>query len=131
MADDLALLREWLEILPEGRFELFSGRIAEDFALRLPYPPPGVPGEFLGREVVRERLQTTAKGRSPIQFSDLVLRRTDDPELFVTTGNGQATMNSGKVYRNSYVMFTRIRDGMVLEHIEYLNPLKVMEAMGD
>ena len=60
-----------------------------------------------------------------------MLRRTDDPELFVTTGNGQATMNSGKIYRNSYVMFTRIRDGMVLEHIEYLNPLAVMEAMGD
>ena len=131
MVDDLALLREWLEILPEGRFDEFSGQIAENFALRLPYPPPGVPGEFLGREIVRERLQTTAKGRSPIIFSDLVLRRTDDPELFVTTGKGQATMNSGKVYRNSYVMFTRIRDGMVLEHVEYLNPLMVIEAMGD
>jgi ketosteroid isomerase-like protein len=129
MSDDLALLREFLDCLPEGRFDAFSGKIAEDFALRLPYPPPGVPGEFVGREVVRERLATTAKGRSPIQFSDLVLRRTDDPELFVTTGKGQARMNNGKDYRNSYVMFTRIRDGVVLEHIEYLNPLAVMAVM--
>lgn len=130
MADALDLLREFLDILPEGRFDEFSGQIAEDFALRLPYPPPGVPGEFLGREVVRERLQSTAKGRSPIVFSDLVLRRTDNPELFVTTGKGQATMNNGKDYRNSYVMFTRIKDGVVLEHIEYLNPLAVMAVMG-
>ncbi len=130
MADALDLLREFLDILPEGRFDEFSGQIAEDFALRLPYPPPGVPGEFLGREVVRERLQSTAKGRSPIVFSDPVLRRTDNPELFVTTGKGQATMNNGKDYRNSYVMFTRIKDGVVLEHIEYLNSLAVMAVMG-
>jgi ketosteroid isomerase-like protein len=129
MSDGLALLREFLEYLPEGRFDEFSGQIAEDFALRLPYPPPGVPGEFVGRKVVQERLASTAKGRSPIIFSDLILRRTDDPELYVTTGKGQATMNNGKDYRNNYVMFTRIRDGVVLEHIEYLNPLAVMGVM--
>ena len=52
MADDLALLREWLEVMPEGRFGDFSGKIADDFALRLPFPPPGVPTEFVGRDTV-------------------------------------------------------------------------------
>ena len=130
MADELALLGEWLEIMPEGRFDQFSGKIAEDFVLRLPFPPPGVPSEFAGRETVKALLQKTSQGRSPLVFHDIVTLRTEDPELFVTTCKGQATMNSGKSYRNSYVILTRIRDGVVLEHTEYLNPLKVMEASG-
>jgi uncharacterized protein len=129
MPDDLALLREWLEVLPEGRFDAFSGKIADDFVLRLPFPPPGVPGEFIGRDTVMAVMQRTAAGRGPIAFSDLVCRRTDDPEQFMTTCRGEALMNSGKTYRNNYLMLTRIRDGVVLEHIEYLNPLAVMEAM--
>ena len=130
MADDLALLREWLEVMPEGRFADFSGRIAEDFVLRLPFPPPGVPTEFAGRDTVQAILHQTAQGRSPLIFSDIVSLRTEDPELFMTTCQGQATMNSGKSYRNQYIILTRIRDGVVLEHVKYLNPLAVMEAAG-
>ena len=130
MADDLALVREWLEVMPEGRFADFSGEIAEDFVLRLPFPPPGVPSEFVGRETVRTLLAQTAQGRSPLVFHDIATLRTEDPELFLTTCKGQATMNSGKPYRNQYVILTRIRDGVVLEHVEYLNPLAVMAAAG-
>ena len=130
MADDLALLREWLEVMPEGRFDEFSGEIAEDFALRLPFPPPGVPSEFTGRDTVQAILQKTSEGRGPLVFHDIVTLRTEDPELFMTTCKGRATMNSGKIYRNQYIVLTRIRDGVVLEHIEYLNPLAVMEASG-
>jgi uncharacterized protein len=128
MADDFALVSEWLDVLPEGRFGEFSGRISDDLALRLPFPPPGVPTEFRGRDTVQGILNKTAEGRSPLKFYDVVTLRTEDPELYVTTCRGEATMNSGKSYRNSYVIFTRIRDGEVLEHIEYLNPLMVMEA---
>ena len=130
MADDFALVGEWLEVLPEGRFDDFSGRIAEGLVLRLPFPPPGVPTEFTGRDAVQAILQKTAQGRSPLVFHDVVTLRTEDPELFMTTCRGEATMNSGKPYRNRYVILTRIRDGVVLEHIEYLNPLAVMEAAG-
>ena len=38
-------------------------------------------------------------------------------------------MASGRPYANSYVIFVRLREGQVAEHTEYLNPLKVIEAM--
>jgi len=130
MSDDLTLLHEWLEVLPEGRFDDFSGEIAEDFVLRLPFVPPGIPTEFAGRETVRQALQSTAATRSPLTFEDVVIRRTDEDGLYVVTARGGATMNTGKVYRNQYVLLVRLKDGVVLEHTEYLNPLAVMEAMG-
>jgi uncharacterized protein len=128
MSDIVELAAAWLDHFAEAEFERFPGTIAEDFVLYLPFVPPGVPHEIRGREKVRQVLQETAKGRSRIAFSDVKIMRTEDPELVVATANGEARMANGNTYRNSYVFFTRIRDGEVLEHTEYLNPLQVMAA---
>jgi ketosteroid isomerase-like protein len=131
MTDIVALVEAWLAVLPGGDFDAFPGEISPDFVLRLPFVPPGVPSEFKGRETARAALQSSAKHRSPLVFTDKVIRRTEDAELVVTTAKAEATMASGKVYRNEYVMLTRIRGRTVIEHVEYLNPLAIMAAMAD
>lgn len=128
--DIVALAEAWLKVLPEGDFDAFPGEVSPDFVLRLPFVPPGVPTEFVGRDAAQAALQGSAKGRSPLVFTDKVIRRTEDPDLVVTTARAEATMANGNAYRNDYVMFTRIRDGVVIEHVEYLNPLAIMAAMG-
>ena len=131
IADVVALARKWLEVMPQGEFDQLPGQVAQDFVLRLPFAPPGVPTEFVGRDTAQRALSESARGRSRLTLDNIVLLRTEDPELLVATATGSATMTSGKAYRNSYAIFVRIRDGQVIEHIEYLDPLKVMEAMGD
>ena len=131
MSDNIELARRWLEIMPEGAFDKLDMQISPDFVLRLPFAPPGVPSEFIGREVAQQALSGSAKRRSPLVFENLELLATQDPELFVATANGEATMASGKIYRNSYVIFVRIRDGLVVEHIEYMNPLNIIAAFAD
>ena len=128
MSDIIEQVRNWLEVFAEGDFDAYPGGVAEDFVLRLPFVPPGVPTEFRGRDFASKALAESAKGRSRLIFSNKVMRRTDDPELVVTTADAEAVMANGNPYRNSYVIFTRIRDGVVLEHIEYLNPLAILEA---
>lgn len=132
MITDIAeLAGKWLEVLPEGEFDQLPGQVAEDFVLRLPYAPQGVPSEFRGRDVAQKALSESARGRSRLILENVQLLRTEDPELLVATATGGATMGNGKAYRNSYVMFVRIRDHMVVEHTEYFNPLKVIEAFAD
>ena len=128
MTDLIELTAEWLQVLPEGNFEAFSGEVSPDFVLRLPFVPEGVPNEFKGRDVAQAVLRASAQGRSPLVFTDKIIRRTEDPELALTTARAEAVMANGKPYRNEYIMLTRIRDGVVLEHIEYLNPLAIMAA---
>jgi ketosteroid isomerase-like protein len=128
MTDLIALTEAWLKVLPEGNFEEFPGTVSPDFVLRLPFVPPGVPNEIRGRDQVQAVLKRTAQGRGPLVFSDKVIRRTEDPELTVTTCKGEARMNNGKIYRNEYVILTRIRGDEVIEHVEYLNPLAIMAA---
>ncbi len=130
MDESLTLVHAWLEVMPEGRFDALAGKIAEDFVLRLPFAPPGVPEEFRGREHAAQVLSGSAANRSPLTFENLKVLRTEDPELFVATATASAVMAGGKHYANSYVIFVRLREGQVIEHIEYLNPLKVIEAMG-
>ena len=131
ITDIVELAHKWLEVLSEGRFDELPGQVAEHFILRLPFAPPGIPSEFRGRDFAAQALSTAAKNRSPLLFDSVVLLRTEDPELLVATANGEAQMANGKTYRNSYVIFVRIRGGQVIEHIEYLNPLKVMEAFAE
>lgn len=131
MANIVELAQAWLDAFPEGDFEAFPGKVSPDFVLRLPFVPAGVPSEFRGREVAQAALAGSAKGRSKLVFENVRILRTEDPELVVTTADAEAKMANGRTYRNSYVMLTRIRDGVVLEHVEYLNPLAVMESMGE
>lgn len=128
MTDITALADAWLQCLPEGDFEAFPGTVSPDFVLRLPFVPEGVPTEFKGREVAQAALKGSAKGRSKLVFTNKRILRTEDPELVVTTADAEARMANGNLYRNSYVMFTRIRGREVLEHVEYLNPLAIMAA---
>ena len=128
MTDIVELMRAWLDVFAEGEFEDFPGTVSPDFVLRLPFAPPGVPTEIRGRETVREALRASSTRRSKLVFEDIAILRTEDPELVVTTAKAEAKMTNGRIYRNSYVMLTRIRDGMVLQHVEYLNPLAVMES---
>jgi ketosteroid isomerase-like protein len=128
VTDIVELMRVWLEVFAEGDFESFPGEVSPDFVLQLPFAPPGVPTEIRGREAVRETLRASSTRRSKLVFEDVVILRTEDPELVVTTARAEAKLSSGGIYRNRYVMLTRIRDRMVLQHVEYLNPLAVMES---
>lgn len=130
MTDNLALVHQWLKVMPEGRFDALPGKVAEQFVLRLPFAPPGVPEEFRGRAAAQAALSGSAKNRAPLVFTDLVVLRTEDPDLYVATANASTTMGNGKPYANSYVIFVRLEGGQIAEHTEYLNPLKVIEAMG-
>lgn len=129
MTDKLALVHQWLEVMPEGRFDELPGKVADDFVLRLPFAPPGVPEEFRGREVAQAALSGSAKARAPLVFANLNVLRTEDPQLFVATAEASTTMGNGKPYANRYVIFVRLEGGQIAEHTEYLNPLKVIEAM--
>ena len=131
MTDIVELTQAWLEAFPEGDFDAFPGEVAPEFLFRLPFVPVGIASEIKGREAAQAVLKGSAERRTKLVFSDVVIRRTEDPELVMTTARAEAKMANGRPYRNEYIMLTRIRDGVVLEHTEYLNPLAVMESMAE
>ena len=130
MSDPIPIMREWLGLVAMGPAEAWAGRVSEDLVLRLPFAPPGVQREVVGREAAVEALRPAWSAKESFAWHDVVIRRTEDPELLVTTARSEVLLRSGRTYANSYVMLTRIREGRVCEHVEYFDPLAVIAAYG-
>ena len=73
-----------------------------------------------------ESLSAIWKIKERFDWHDVVIRATEDPELFVVTARSDVLLRSGQHYANGYVMLTRVRGGKILEHVEYFNPLPVL-----
>jgi ketosteroid isomerase-like protein len=130
MTDTIALIREWLDIVATGPAEAWRARAAEDLVIRLPFAPPGVQNELRGINQAVEALSAVWSAKERFSWHDVVIRKTEDAELFVTTARSEALLRSGQHYANSYVIMTRLRGGKVVEHVEYFNPLPVIEVFG-
>ena len=124
------LIREWLDVVSSGPAEAWPSYATDDAVIRLPFAPPGVAKELRGRIQAIEALSGLWQAKKSFAWHDVVIRRTDDPELFVTTARSEAVLVSGQNYANTYVILTRLRDGKVAEHVEYFNPLPVIEVFG-
>lgn len=130
MTDLTQLMRDWLDIVATGPAEAWPERVAEDVVIRLPFAPPGVPNTLHGQAAAIAQLSPVWSSKTRFDWRDVVILRTEDPELLVTTARSEVVLLSGQPYANSYVILTRFRDGKVVEHIEYFNPLPVIEAFG-
>lgn len=124
------LIREWMEITANGPAEAWHERAAAEVVIRLPYAPPGVPNEFRGLAQAVAAMSPIWAAKKSFTWHDVVIRKTEDLELFVTTARSEVLLLSGQHYANDYVMLTRLRHGKVVEHVEYFNPLPVIEVFG-
>jgi ketosteroid isomerase-like protein len=124
------LIREWMDLTAIGPAEAWVGKAAADVVVRLPYAPPGVVPEMRGFDAVRDTLSHHWGSKVSFDWHDVVILETEDPELFVTTARSEAIMTAGGRYANNYVMLTRVRDGLIVEHTEYFNPLPIVELLG-
>jgi ketosteroid isomerase-like protein len=130
MTDLTKLTRAWLDMVAMGPAEAWNGRVADDVVVRLPYAPPGVESELRGFQHARETLSHHWKTKQSFLWRDVVILRTEDPELLVTTARSDVMLTNGQPYANNYIMLTRIRDGKIVEHVEYFNPLPIIEMLG-
>lgn len=129
MSDAKALVREWMDLTAVGPAEAWQGKAAADLVVRLPYAPPGVVAEMRGFDQALEILSHHWAGKRSFDWHDVIIRETEDDGLFVTTARSEVVFDSGQTYANSYVMLTRVRDGQVVEHTEYFNPLPILEML--
>ena len=130
MTDLAKLMREWLDVVALGPAEAWPGRVAEDVVIRLPFAPPGVPSDIRGRDEAIAHMAPVWAGKRSFDWLDVTILATEEPGLLVTTARSEVVLKSGQPYANSYVILTRFEDGRVVEHIEYFNPLPVMQAFG-
>ena len=127
--NDKSFLLEWMNILASGPADAWTGRVAEDVVLRLPFAPAGVATEVRGRDQAIALMSDHWGSIDSFEWQDVTTYRTEDEGLFVTTARSQVKFSSGFDYSNDYVVLTRLKDGQVSEHTEYFNPLRVLAML--
>jgi ketosteroid isomerase-like protein len=122
-------LLDWMNMLASGPAEAWKHRVADDVTIRLPFAPPGVTTEMHGAEQAIAIMTEHWALIEQFEWRDVVVLRTEDPELFVTTAKSHVLFRSGVRYENDYINVTRFRDGLVVDHAEYFNPLPVLNML--
>ena len=122
MTDAKAFIREWMDATTMGPEENFVGFAAEDIVMRFPYIPAGMSDEIHGLENVLTTFREVWKDFATFEWHDVNISKVEGEDVYVATGRSEATRAGGQPYSNSYVLFTRVRDGKVVEHVEYFNP---------
>ena len=125
MSDPIGLIRRWLEILAAGTIGAWSEVVAAEALFRFPYAPSGMDPRSV--DEARAAIGAFWTNIQSFEWNDVVIRGTEDPQLFLTIARSEALTASGSRYANDYVMLTRIRNGRIVEHVEYFNPLVVQQ----
>jgi ketosteroid isomerase-like protein len=116
MATPTEVFHQLLSGITEGRFAELADLYAEDAVVEQPFALPE-PMRLVGREALRAHFTTPGVGGITLVASNVVVRRTDDPEVVVAEWD--YTVNGAGKLANVQIM--RVRDGLIVETRDYHN----------
>ncbi|MGW2377233.1 nuclear transport factor 2 family protein [Kitasatospora sp. NPDC001683] len=124
------VFQRFLEASVNNDWDAVADSYAEDVVVEIPFAPPGVPVATRGREVLRARFHGAAGIRRFTGSSDVVITRSDDPEvIFAEYQLLGAAVATGKAFASRYVMRLTVRDGLIVHSRDYGNPIATAVAL--
>lgn len=121
--------RETVELLlhttVSGTRDQMADLYAPDVVIEIPFAPDGIPAVTNGRETMRARMNAAASLFTFDSVSDVTLHETADPEVVIAEYRIHGHLSSsGKPFSLTFVMVTRVRDGLIVWSRDYGNPLE-------
>ncbi len=118
---NLAVVSRAFEAVGRGDVDAQIELFAEDAVLELPYAEP--PARLVGRPAIRSRLEPALRlFEIRIEVTDVHDCADPDQLILEYTSEGRVTTTQ-RSYRNSYVGFFRLGEGLIRFQREYYNPL--------
>lgn len=98
-----------------------------------PFPPiAGFPGEMTGASTVRKNFERDMGAFTPYNYQIHKIYEQADPSLLIAEYAADCTyLPRGVRYRNKYLGIMRFANGKVTWWREYLNPLPILEVVGN
>ena len=120
-------VEKYFQLHGAARLELF----AEDGAKIIPFNPTAHTAfEWRGKEHLKANFEFNAKDLSTWEFTGMEVHPFLDPNFFMVKASGHGVHADGSVYENSYLFTIRLRDGLITELCEYMNPVNGLTASG-
>lgn len=105
--------------------------IDQDLVWELPFAPAlGHPAALSGREAVLEHVSWFLGAVEDFRFSDLRIYPSEDAGVAIAEVKAEGRIReTGRLYRQDYVLFVRARDGKLAFIREYFDPVRAALAL--
>ena len=121
--------RETLELLiritTEGDRSQLADLYAPDVVIDMPFSRPGFPSRTEGNDTMRTQMKAVSGLWSYDSVDGVALHETTDPEVVIAEFrvHGRVTAG-GEQFALTYIMVTRVVDGLIVSSRDYGNPLE-------
>src|SRR5438552_699171 len=122
-----AVVEQFFHRLGEGNdVDGWLALLSADIKVDTPFSPKGDAVRFEGLETVERRFGDARRRMTALQFLDLEILATEDPERWVATCRSEGRMGTGQAYQNRYCWILRVRDERIVGWTEYFDPQEVL-----
>lgn len=131
--NNLDLVRAYTDALNKWDIETMASLSTDDVVFELPFRPPNVGRETVGRDAYMEVL---AQARDHMidgseNLHDLSLDTlAGDPDVVIATYKSDMLLRSGAPYKNEYISRFVCRDGKIARFVEYYDSIILFSALG-
>jgi ketosteroid isomerase-like protein len=132
--DDFRALDPFFRVIEEGLAGLVDGGhffdlLADDVVFEFIITVPGYPREATGRENLIELYRGYQAAFFLDRCFDLRVHRGDDSTVTLEYASEGHAVASGRRYGNRYISVVTIKDRKIVHWRDYLDPLRVFDAL--
>ncbi|MCU1359266.1 MAG: hypothetical protein JWN99_555 [Ilumatobacteraceae bacterium] len=128
---NVALLQRFFDSLNSWDFEAMRQIFHPDVVVDLPYVFEPFPSEVRGFDAVMAFMEGVPDFAEAENLSDFSLHAfADDPNELVAEFRSDMKLRNGREHKNQYVVRATVCDGKLILYREYMNPIKLLMAVG-
>lgn len=129
VAANRKLIQSIFDALAIGDGRPFNEAMAEDFTWVM-IGSNSWSGTYRGREAVRRDLLKPLMKEFATRYTNTAQRIVAEGDMVVVECRGNVVTKSGKPYNNRYCWVCRLRDGQLVELVEYMDTQLVADTLG-
>lgn len=123
------LMQSIFDALAIGDGRPFNEAMAEDFTWVM-IGSNSWSGTYRGREAVRRDLLMPLMKEFATRYTNTAQRMVAEGDMVVVECRGNVVTKSGQPYNNHYCWVCRLRDGLLVELVEYMDTQLVADTLG-
>jgi ketosteroid isomerase-like protein len=130
-AANLQILQAYFRYQAEKNLDAWFELWSADGVFVIPYAPEGFPDRIAGRSQLEPLYRKLFEGYGELRYHDLYIRPLLDPNSFVATWVTDVELLAGGRYVNKLIALFELREGKIVEYVEYFDPRPFEKRLAD
>lgn len=123
-------LKTFLDSISAMNIEKVQSMFADNVTQFVPFAPAGTPEKISGKDQVSQTFGSLPMMFKNMDYSNVEIVETNDDNFAIGFAHADATLVNDTPYEQNYVFYVRTNnDGLISEYREYMNPVKLSEAI--